>query len=281
MEARCPYCGAPLVRLGGRLVCTNGHVVEEEVLDTGPEWRAYGAEEALARSRASPLTQRLHDYGVSTGFRSRDPRWARLAALHRRLRVEHDERLVEALGELSRLAPLLDLPGHVADTAAALLRRAESAGVLRGGQRLREYVAAALVAAARLEGRGVTINEAAERLGVDRSRLARAYRELVTALGVKPRLDPRSLVPRLASRLNLPPAVEALANRLIDALRVKGLLQGKPQVGVAAAAVYLASILLDEKRNQAEVARAAGVTDATIRNRYRDIVDNLWIEVQL
>ena len=60
-----------------------------------------------------------------------------------------------------------------------------------------------------------------------------------------------------------------------------GLAQGKPPEALAAASIYLASILLDQKRNQLAVARAIGVTDATIRNRYRDIVDNFYIEVRL
>ncbi len=287
-EARCPICGAPLVRTPeGLLVCANGHVVEEYGVDSGPEWRAFDAEEESSRSRAGPpLSERLHDRGVTTTIsRSRDPRYAKLAALHRRLRVEGHAAEVEAFQELNRVAALLELPGHVVDTAAVLLRKALRAGLLRhrGGSRLREWVAALLVAASRLSsGPQLTVRDVAVRLGVPERRVARAYRELVMGLGVRPRpLDPTSYIPRIAAAVRATPAVEALAARLAAALRQRGLAQGKPPLGLAAAAVYLASILLDEKRGQTAIARAAGITDMTVRNRYRDLVDNLYIEVRL
>ncbi len=285
---RCPVCGGLLVRdESGALVCTScGRVFEEDSIDTGPDWRAYTAEERTRRTRASLLTSRMHNEGATTEIsRSRDPRFQRLAALHARLRVEGHTAEVEAFQELNRLGALLGLPGYVIDTAAALLRRALSTGLLkrRGGSRLREWIVAVLVAASRLSnGPLSSIREAASAVGVNASRVARAYRELLQALGVKPRPpDASSVVPKLAEKLRLSPQAELLATRLLSALRQRGLTQGKPPLGLAAAAVYLSSILLDEKRNQTDVARAAGVTDATIRNRYRDLVDKLWIEVEL
>ncbi len=283
----CPICGAPLFRTAeGKLVCINGHVIEDEPVDLGPEWRAYTAEERVSRGRAGSLTERVHDRGVTTSISwSRDPRFQRLAALHNRLRVEGHTSEVEAFQELNRLAALLSLPGYVVDTAAALLRQALQAGLLkrRGGSRLREWIVAILVAASRLSnGPLSSIREAAQKTGASPSRVARAYRELVMGLGVRTKPpDASSVVPRLAERLQVSPQVELLATRLLSALRQRGLTQGKPPLGLAAAAVYLSSILLDEKRNQTDVAKAAGVTDATIRNRYRDLVDKLWIEVEL
>ena len=88
-------------------------------------------------------------------------------------------------------------------------------------------------------------------------------------------------VSRIASRLGLSSRVETLALTFTRLLAKTGLSQGKPPQTLAAAAVYLASILMDEKRNQSEVARVVNVSDATIRNRYRDIVDNFYIEVLL
>ncbi len=286
-ELRCPICGAPVVKTEeGIYVCLNGHVVEEEAVDTGPEWRSFTSEEYVARRRVgSPLTQRLHDLGVSTAIsRSRDPRYQRLAALHRRLRVEGHQKLVEALQALNRAVALLGLPNHIAETAAALLKKLEDSDYRLGaGQRLMENIAALIVAASRIDGRSpLPLREAAKRLALNEKRVAKAYREIVSRLGVRPRpLDPTTYLPRLSQQLRLSPRIETLAARLLHALRSTGAAQGKPPLGLAAAAVYLASILLDEKKSQTEIAKAAGVTDMTIRNRYRDIVDNLYIEVRL
>ena len=41
---------------------------------------------------------------------------------------------------------------------------------------------------------------------------------------------------------------------------------------MAAAALYISALLHGEKRTQREVADAAGVTEVTIRNRYKEIL---------
>ena len=61
----------------------------------------------------------------------------------------------------------------------------------------------------------------------------------------------------------------------------KELTSGRGPTGVAAAAIYIASILCNERRTQREVADIAGVTEVTIRNRYKELTDKLGIEIQL
>ena len=56
---------------------------------------------------------------------------------------------------------------------------------------------------------------------------------------------------------------------------------GRGPTGVAAAAIYIASILCNERRTQREVADIAGVTEVTIRNRYKELTEKLGIDVQL
>src|SRR2546430_924203 len=51
--------------------------------------------------------------------------------------------------------------------------------------------------------------------------------------------------------------------------------------GVAAAAIYIASILCNERRTQREVAEVAGVTEVTIRNPYKELTEKLGIKVEL
>ncbi|MFQ5910761.1 MAG: transcription initiation factor IIB, partial [Thermoplasmata archaeon] len=61
----------------------------------------------------------------------------------------------------------------------------------------------------------------------------------------------------------------------------KELTSGRGPTGVAAAAIYVASILANERRTQREVADVAGVTEVTIRNRYKELTDKLGIEIEL
>jgi len=48
------------------------------------------------------------------------------------------------------------------------------------------------------------------------------------------------------------------------------MLSGKSPTGYAAAAIYAASLLCNEKKTQNEVASVAQVTEVTIRNRYQE-----------
>jgi len=58
--------------------------------------------------------------------------------------------------------------------------------------------------------------------------------------------------------------------------REKGLLSGKSPTGYAAAAIYAASLLCNEKKTQREVADVAQV-EVTIRNRYQEQIEAMGI----
>ena len=68
---------------------------------------------------------------------------------------------------------------------------------------------------------------------------------------------------------------------LLDQAIEKGLISGRGPMGVAAAAVYIASVLTGERRTQKEVADVAGVTEVTIRNRYRELKKALALNVTI
>ena len=49
----------------------------------------------------------------------------------------------------------------------------------------------------------------------------------------------------------------------------------------AASIIYIASVLCGKRRTQREVAEVAGVTEVTIRNRYKELIQNLNIELEI
>ncbi|HLD39272.1 MAG TPA: hypothetical protein VJB05_03095, partial [archaeon] len=49
----------------------------------------------------------------------------------------------------------------------------------------------------------------------------------------------------------------------------------------AAAAIYIASVLEGERKTQREVADVVGVTEVTIRNRYKEMAEALDIEEEV
>ncbi|KXB04619.1 transcription initiation factor IIB, partial [candidate division MSBL1 archaeon SCGC-AAA382A03] len=54
----------------------------------------------------------------------------------------------------------------------------------------------------------------------------------------------------------------------------------KSPSGTAAGAIYIAGLKCGERRTQKEVAEVADVTQVTVRNRYKEIAEELGEEIE-
>ena len=291
-ETVCPECGGDLVtdEVHGETVCGDcGLVVETDEIDRGPEWRAFDSAERDQKSRVgAPTTNMMHDKGLSTdiGWQDKDAygnalsssqrqRMQRLRTWNERFRTRDskERNLKQALGEIDRMASALGLPENVRETASVIYRRALEADLLPG-RSIEGVATAALYAAARQAGTPRSLDEISAVSRVEKMELTRAYRYVVRELKleIKP-ADPESYVPRYVSDLDLPDDVERRARELIEAARQEGVLSGKSPVGIAAAAVYAAALLTNEKVTQSQVSEVADVSEVTIRNRYKELLD--------
>ena len=63
--------------------------------------------------------------------------------------------------------------------------------------------------------------------------------------------------------------------KILKKAEISELTSGRGPAGIAAAALYVAALLNNEKRTQREVADVAGVTEVTIRNRYKELLKEL------
>ncbi len=175
----------------------------------------------------------------------------------------------------------LFLPRNVRETAALVYRKAVENRLIRG-RSIEGMVAAALYAACRQCAIPRTLDEVADVSKVQKKEVARGYRFIATELEVKvPPTSPINYVPRLVSVLSLRGEVQGKAIEIIEEANRRGLTSGRGPTGVAAAAVYIASILMDARRTQREVAAAASVTEVTVRNRYKEFLSELTFEVVL
>src|SRR5207249_2624667 len=205
---RCPECNSGHLSFDyerGELICEEcGLVLTDQMIDQGPEWRAFDVEQGEKRARTgAPMTYTIHDKGLSTtiGWKNKDSygksiptrnraQLYRLRKWQRRIRVSNatERNLAFALSELDRMASGMGLPRNVRETAAMVYRKAVNKNLIRG--------------------------------------------------------------------------------RSIEGV-------------VAASVIYIASIPCNELRAQREVADVAGVTEVTIRNRYKELTEKLGIKVEL
>ncbi|SEH38553.1 MULTISPECIES: transcription initiation factor IIB [Halopenitus] len=288
----CPECNGHVVtdEEHGETVCSDcGLVVEADSVDRGPEWRAFDSREKDEKSRVgAPTTNTMHDKGLSTNIDWRDQdaygrslsgrqrqKMQRLRKWNERFRTRDskERNLKQALGEIDRMASALGLPDNVRETASVIYRRALDEDLLPG--RSIEGVSTSCVyAAARMAGVPRSLDEISDVSRVEKSEIARTYRYVVRELKleVKP-ADPEQYVPRFASALELSDEAEMRAKQLLKNAKEKGVHSGKSPVGLAAAAVYAAALLTNEKTTQAAVSEVADISEVTIRNRYHELLE--------
>ncbi|WP_227379273.1 transcription initiation factor IIB [Haladaptatus halobius] len=293
----CPECGSKnLVNSADQseLVCDDcGLVVEEDHVDRGPEWRAFNHSERQSKSRVgAPTTQTMHDKGLTTtiDWKNQDAYGRSLSSekrsqMHRlrkwqeRIRTKDagERNLQFALSEIDRMASALGVPRSVREVASVIYRRALSEDLIRG-RSIEGVATSTLYAACRQEGIPRSLEEVAEVSRVNQKEIGRTYRYISQELGLEMKpVDPKQYVPRFCSDLSVSEEVQSKANEIIDTTAEQGLLSGKSPTGYAAAAIYAASLLCNEKKTQREVADVAQVTEVTIRNRYQEQIEALGI----
>ncbi|MEM3851659.1 MAG: transcription initiation factor IIB [Methanomassiliicoccales archaeon] len=298
---RCPECGSMhLVRdyERGELVCEECNlVIDDQLIDQGPEWRAFDVEQGEKRARTgAPTTLTIHDKGLSTeiSWKNKDSygksiptrnraQLYRLRKWQRRIRVSNatERNLAFALGELERMASSMGLPRNVRETAAMVYRKAVNNNLIRG-RSIEGVVAASLYAACRQCNVPRTLDEVAGSSRVGRKEIGRTYRFMTRELKLKLMpTKPQDYVSRFCSELKLSGDVQSKANEILKEAGKRELTSGRGPTGVAAAAIYISSIVANERRTQREVATVAGVTEVTIRNRYKELTEKLGIQVEL
>ena len=297
----CAECGGDqLLRdnESGELVCQScGVVVSSTSLDTGPEWRAFdpAQRESLPRVGA-PMSLLIHDGGLSTniGWQNRDSAGRRLDAemmskIYRMRKWQQRSKVADsinrnlsyALGEMSKISSSLNLPKNVVETSSMNYRKALNAGLVRG-RTIQSVVVACIYLSCRQCGVVRTLEDVASSVGISKKEAARNYRFLLRALQPRvPQVNPRDYIGKIVSKLRLNGETERLAVRILDEASEMKLTGGRGPSGMAAACVYISTRFTEDLRTQGNISRVAQVTEVTIRNRYKELVECMDFEIQL
>lgn len=280
------------------IVCMNcGYVVASKLADRGPEWRAFDDEQRAKRARAgAPLTYTIHDKGLSTmiDWHDRDiygkrlspgqkAQIYRLRKWQRRIRVSDatERNLAFALSEITKIANSLNLPKNILETASVVYRKAVKEHLIRG-RSIQGVTSAAIYVACRQCGLARTLEEIAQASSINKKEVGRSYRFLIKELDYFiPPLKPSQYITKFSNQLTMQGKVEEIAQKILLTARDLKLTSGRGPTGIAAAASYIASVLTGERKTQREIAEIAQVTEVTIRNRYKELVERLLFEITL
>jgi transcription initiation factor TFIIB len=273
----------------GEIICRNcGMVMLDNVQETRPEWRSFTTDEANnTRSRTGmPTSLARHDKGLATiiGRTNKDASGQVLDAAMRttmeRLRTwdfrtqahtSTDRNLRQAFSELNRLKDKLGLPDSVIEKTAYIYRKVQERGLVRG-RTISSVLAAAAYIACREMGMSRTLDDIAHLNNIKHKELARTFRLLVLELDLKvPMIDPMKCVVKVANKAKLSEKTKRQAMNIMHDIIKTGVSAGKDPMGLAGSVIYMSSINTGETITQMDIADAAGVTEVTIRNRYKDI----------
>ncbi len=272
----------------GELICNDcGMVVEDAFIDQGPEWRAFDGDQDEKRSRTgSPMTFLSHDKGLATEIS-----WAnkdyygkriphknraqiyRVRKWHQRIRVSNaaERNLSLALQMMNDYGAKMGIPKDIKETAALTYRKAVEKNLIRG-RSIESIVCASIYAACRMVNLPRTLDEISKASEINKKKVGKAYRHLAKelSLNLQP-TTPFSYIAQFCSKLELDKQAIMQAEEIVRKANDLGISSGKGPTGIAAASIYIASVLVGKPRTQKEIAKVSGVTEVTIRNRYKEI----------
>ncbi len=275
----------------GETVCSNcGLVIDQDLIDMGPEWRAFTPQEKSDRQRTGlGMSYTLYDKGLSTVFKGdRDANGNRLKdetriKMDRPRRYDNRSKFDEtwrrnlsiAMAELDRMSTALHLPQNIKEQSAVLYRKALKMDLIRG-RSIDAFVAATIYAACRQAKVPRPLKEISKLSTREHGEIARTYRLILREMNLKMPIDgPMKFIPSIAAKLKLRRDTEQYAIEILRKAKARNGLSGKDPRGLAAAALYMACMHKDDKRIQKDVADAAGTTEVTLRNRLRGLEKTL------
>jgi transcription initiation factor TFIIB len=278
-----------------------GEVISDNALSQEKEWRSFDIEESKNRARVgAPTSLAFHDMGLSTmiGKEATDAagnlidsatrmRMGRLRMWNSRSQSHSptERNLQQAFTMLSRIKDRLGLPNHVTEKAAYTYRKAQERGLIRGDS-IGSVLAASIYVAARQSGVLRTLDDISESSDVKPKQAARSYRRIVSKLDIKvPMIDATKYIVKVANNLNFDEKIKRKALELMEQAQKKNILVGKDPISMAASILYLVNLAEGQQqqqslpRSQAEIARAAGVTEVTVRNRSKELRKKLGMSL--
>ena len=278
MEMECPECHSKNLVWDykrGECYCEDcGLVIEDAVIDTRPEWRYFSQEEREERERCgAPETYRIHDKGLGS-----PPRMMRHGAITH-LTSSEESRMIYALIELERISSALGVPPFLREEAAKMLREIRSK--IHSSEEVKKKIAyrgvdcivpAVIYIVCRKNGLARPLKDVTKVSKVSLRKISQAYKGILRALNIQLRPpSPSDFVPAICSSLGLDGEVRAYAQHIISSAS-KDALNGKNPICVAASAIYIAAFLCGKHVPQKKIAEAAGVSEVSIRNLYRNLI---------
>lgn len=303
----CPECKSSLIDDDqcGEIVCSScGVVVVQQTIDFGPETMRTSYEDKVNLARATgSITYSQHDLGLNTLIApvSKDfsgksigsataSNMKKMREWQKRVRVttNSDRRLVAVLSKIGDTCKSMAFPSNILETASKFYRELDR-DVVKGS-----HIDSMSIAIVYLACRRCNIVRSLEEIcrsiceprdvKAKTKLAAKYYRNIVLDMDTAPLTSGVSMskyISQISNTTKTDTRVERLALDLASKTADGRFADGKMPKGIAAAYLYVASVLRNQSVLQRDVSSVAHVTEVTIRNRCKDLLTNYHIQIIL
>lgn len=280
----CPECGGYSLSTyqRGEIACEScGLVINENIIDIAhDDVRCFDNEQKEKREHTgSPMNALVPNIALSTVIDSRNIKSTELKrAVKWNSHLSWEKRnLVEAITELKRIGTNLNFPYRVKEAAVSFYKEVFKKGLIRG-RSIRGIMAACAYFECRKEEVPITFQEILDESSIDAQVIKRCYKLLIDKFKLKPEMiDPISLIPKYCAELHLDMEIEHATIRFLKAHFEKKDFCGRNPKGITGGAIYLVAKLKNKKVSQQDISKVVGVTEVTIRSRYKELLSKMSI----
>jgi len=306
-KQNCPECKSTLVddMQNGEIICSGcGIVVADQIVDSGPETISSNLEDKMKLARATgQTTYSQHDLGITTeiSMGSKDfsgktinhevsNQMRNLRKWQQRVRISSpkERRLANVLAKMGETCNSLNLSKNVLETASMIYRNLDGHVDVKGKSVVSITAATIYIACKQCEVvrsleeicRGIC---PAKDVKSKTKLAAKYYRTMVMEVGQlsAPIVTMDKYISKIANMTQTEVRVERLALEIAEKTKDSNISDGKAPNGIAAAYLYVSSVLLGQNVLQRDVSSIAGVTEVTIRNRCKEILTCCKLKITL
>ena len=303
----CPECKSTLVddMQNGEIICSGcGVIVADQIADFGPETISSNLEDKMKLARATgQTTYSQHDLGITTeiSLGTKDfsgktinhevaNQMHNLRKWQQRIRVSspRERRLANVLAKMGETCDGLNLSKNVLETASMIYRNLDGHVDVKG-KSVVSITAATIYMACKQCAVIRSLEEicrgmcTAKDVKSKTKLAARYYRIMVMEMGqfTAPVVTMDKYISKIANMTQTEVRVERLALEIAEKTKDSSISDGKAPNGIAAAYLYVASVLLGQNVLQRDISSVAGVTEVTIRNRCKEILTSYKLKITL
>ena len=267
----------------GEVFCRNCYTVHGVSIESSwEEKRAYTREEKGSRSRSNVFDKYYVNHikswskslrGIETSPKEKY-KYDRLEKINIWTAAKKNKTVLEGRSNIFQICSQLQFPKYVATYSNRLFEKIVEDGNLRALHASIEGMSAAVIyGICKMYGLAVIFDEIVEKSRSREKVIKKCYRRLLRNYNLNSApFTPEKFVPRIINELGLSNEVEIKSKQILSDIRRYKILIGKKPEGLASSAVYIATILCNERRSQKQISELTKVTEVTIRSIKKSIV---------